>query len=145
MVTAKGLYSLEEYYARDLGGYYAAIGIGPSHNYYMGRTDADITQWVEYFIEGMMVAFEKALIRMDEAKKQGTHDQLDRLGKLDPKQRKALELFQEFEVVTASQIGELFGFKSRTSAALCKKWVEAKFLEIIDSSKKGRKYKLWKL
>src|SRR5262249_43525077 len=39
----KGLYSLEEYYARDLGAYYEALTIGPSHNYYEGRAKADIT------------------------------------------------------------------------------------------------------
>jgi len=142
--SLKGLYSLEEYYARDLSGYYTAISIGPSHNYYMGRAEADITQWVEYFVEGMTIAFEKVLTRMNDAKQQGTQDQMDRLWKLDPKQRKVLELFQEFETVTANQIGGLFGFKPRTSAALCKKWVEAKFLEVVDFSKKGRKYKLRK-
>lgn len=54
----KGLYSLEEYYARNLEAYYEAINIGESHNYYMGRAEADITKWVEYFVEGMTVAFE---------------------------------------------------------------------------------------
>ncbi len=61
---------------------------------------------------------------------------------LDPKQRKALSLFQKFNTVTASQIGELFGFKPRTSSLLCKTWVEKGFLEIVDPSKKGRTYKL---
>ena len=46
----KGLYSLEEYYARDLVVYYEAISIGPSHNYYLGRAETDITKWIEYFI-----------------------------------------------------------------------------------------------
>ena len=55
----KGLYSLEEYYARNLGAYYEAISIGESHNYYMGRAEADVTKWIEYFVEGMAVAFEK--------------------------------------------------------------------------------------
>src|SRR6185436_16429486 len=54
----KGLYSLEEYYARNLGAYYEAISIGESHNYYMGRALADITKWVEYFVDGMAVSFE---------------------------------------------------------------------------------------
>src|SRR5260221_3572192 len=36
----KGLYALEEYYARDLTGYYEALAIGPSHNYYLGREKA---------------------------------------------------------------------------------------------------------
>ena len=32
--------------------YYEALTVGPSHNYYLGRADADITQWVAYFIAG---------------------------------------------------------------------------------------------
>ncbi len=56
----KGLYSLEEYYARNLGSYYEAISIDESHNYYLGRAEADITKWVEYFIEGM--AFSQQII-----------------------------------------------------------------------------------
>ena len=63
---------------------------------------------------------------------------------LDPKQRKALELFKNFDVITSSQIGELFGFQSRTNTALCKKWVEVGFLDIVDHSNKARKYKLAK-
>jgi Fic family protein len=138
----KGLYSLEEYYAHNLGAYYEAISIGESHNYYMGRAEADITKWVEYFVEGMMASFENVLKRLDEAKAQHSTDQSALIRKLDPKQRKALELFQEFETITSRQIGELFGFKPRTSAALCASWVEGGFLTIVDSSNKGRKYKL---
>lgn len=138
----KGLYSLEEYYARNLDAYYEAISIGESHNYYMGRAQADITKWVEYFVEGMAVSFENVLKRMDEAEAQGSPDQSALIRKLDPKQRKALELFQEFEIITSRQIGELFGFKPRTSAALCARWVESGFLIIVDLSNKGRKYKL---
>lgn len=138
----KGLYSLEEYYARNLGAYYEAISIGESHNYYMGRAEADITKWVDYFIEGMAVSFENVLKRMTEANVQGSPDQSTLLRNLDPRQRKTLELFQEFETITSRQIGELFGFKPRTSAALCATWVERGFLEIVDSSNRGRKYKL---
>ncbi len=78
----KGLYSLEEYYARNLGDYYDAISVGPSHNYYMGRAKADITQWVTYFIEGMAIAFENVLQRMDEGEKRGDKDQTEILRKL---------------------------------------------------------------
>lgn len=140
----KGLYALEEYYARDLPAYYEAISVGPSHNYYVGRAEADITGWIEYFVEGMAVSFENVLKRMKQAKRRGEKDQSIVLRQLDPKQRKALELFQKFEAVTASQIGELFGFKPRTSTEICRKWVEEGFLEIIDYSRKARKYKLMK-
>jgi Fic family protein len=140
----KGLYSLEEYYARHLGAYYEAISIGESHNYYMGRAEADITQWVEYFIEGMAISFEAVLKRMSVSETQGLSDQSHLIRKLDPKQRKVLSLLQEFDVITAKQIGSLFGFKARTSAQLCKDWVENGFLEIVDSSNKSRKYKIAK-
>lgn len=138
----KGLYSLEEYYARNLSAYYEAISIGESHNYYMGRAEADITKWVEYFTDGMAASFENVLKRMDEANIQDLPDQSALLRKLDPKQRKALGLFQNFETITSKQIGELFGFKPRTSAALCANWVKSGFLTMIDSSNKGRKYRL---
>lgn len=138
----KGLYSLEEYYARNLGAYYEAISIGVSHNYYMGRAEADITKWVEYFVEGMAVSFEKVFKRMSEASAMGSSDQSYKLRKLDPKQRKALSLFQEYETITAKQISDLFGFKARTGARLCQEWVKNGFLEIVDFSNKNRKYKL---
>jgi hypothetical protein len=51
-------------------------------------------------------------------------------------------LFREYDVVTSRQIGQLFGFQPRTNAALCKKWVEAGFLKIVDQGLKSRKYRL---
>lgn len=140
----KGLYSLEEYYARNLGAYYEAISIGSSHNYYMGRAEADITKWVEYFIEGVADSFEKVLKQMTSETNKASEDQSKLLKELDPKQRKALALFQEFRFITSKQIGELFGFKPRTSTKICSEWVDIGFLEIADSSNKGRKYNLAK-
>ncbi len=138
----KSLYSLEEYYAKNLLAYYRAISIGPSHNYYLGRSESDITSWIEYFVEGMAFAFEKVVSQMVESHEKGQPDHSLLMRTLDPKQRKALELFQAFNVITSNQIGELFGFQSRTSSALCKKWVEVGFLQIVDPSNKSRKYSL---
>jgi Fic family protein len=138
----KGLYSLEEYYAKNLLGYYRAVSVGPSHNYYFGRAESDITPWVEYFTEGMAFAFEKVVAQMMQSFEKGEKDHSQLLRTLDQKQRKALELFKGYDVVTAKQIGDLFGFQPRTNAALCKKWVECGFLEIVDASNKARKYKL---
>jgi Fic family protein len=140
----KGLYSLEEYYAKNLLGYYRAISIGPSHNYYLGRAESDITDWVEYFTEGMAFAFEKVVAQMVTSGKTSEKDHSELMRTLDPKQRKSLELFKEYDVVTSKQIGDLFGFKPRTNAALCKKWVEEGFLQIVDQSLKSRKYSLAK-
>jgi Fic family protein len=138
----KGLYSLEEYYAKNLMAYYRAISIGPSHNYYLGREKSDITPWVEYFIQGMAFAFEKVVAQMLASDTTSKKDHSRLLRTLDPKQRKALVLFEAHQMVTAQQLGDLFGFQPRTSAALCKKWTQSGFLEIVDASNKGRKYKL---
>jgi len=123
-------------------GYYRAMSVGPSHNYYFGRAESDITTWVEYFMEGMAVAFEKVVAQMIVSREEGGEDHSDLLRTLDPKQRKALELFKEYNVVTAKQVGELFGFQPRTNAALCKKWTLGGFLKVLDSSNKARKYTL---
>jgi len=138
----KGLYSLEEYYARNLSAYYEAISVGPSHNYYEGREEADITQWVEYFIAGMAYSFEKVAKQMNRSALSGDENHEALLRTLDPKKRKVLELFYQFATVTSAQIGEIFGFKPRTSAQLCKDWVGEGFLVVVDPSNKKRSYAL---
>ncbi len=138
----KGLYSLEDYYAKDLEAYYQAINVGPFRNYYFGRIESDITAWIEYFISGMVISVEKVVgqLMISHNKEDQNHNALIRT--LDLRQRKALDLFQRFDVITSSQLKELFGFQSRTNSAICKKWAEEGFLEIVDFSNKARKYKL---
>jgi Fic family protein len=138
----RGLYALEEYYARDLRAYYDALTIGPSHNYYMGRADADITKWVAYFIEGMATSFEKVRDQALREAERGRKDQSKLLRSLDAKQRRALTLFEESRAITAKDVAELFGYRPRTAALLCQRWVQDGFLETIDPAKKSRRYKL---
>ncbi len=138
----KGIYSLEEYYARNLGAYYEAISVGESHNYYMGRADGDISKWVDYFVEGMAVSCENIARSMITLSITETVDQSVLLRSLDPRQRKVLSLFRKYDTITSKQIGQIFGFQPRTSAHMCKEWVESGFLIVVDFSKKGRKYRL---
>lgn len=138
----KGFYALEEYYAQDLASYYDAMTIGPSHNYYLGRESADITPWVLYFCTGMAYSFEHVKKQAENAANRGKRDVMPILRTLDPKQRKMLTLFQDFDTVTTKQVEEFFGFKSRTARALCQAWVEADFLVVVDPSRKARKYQL---
>jgi Fic family protein len=138
----KGLYALEEYYARNLGEYYTALAIGPSHNYYMGRAEADITGWVAYFMEGMADSFERVKeLTLIEAKV-GVADLSAQLRNLDARQRKVLALFEKSRELTAKEIGDLFGYRPRTASELCRRWVEQGFLEVADAAKKSRRYRL---
>ena len=140
----KGLYALEEYYARDLKAYYKALTVGPSHNYYLGRAEADITVWVAYFIEGMAVSFEKVHGQAQRESGMGGYDQSPLLRNLDAKQKKALTLFKDSREVTAKDIAALFGFHQQTTSLLCRRWVAEGFLVTADASRKSRRYRLSK-
>ncbi len=138
----KGLYCLEEYYARNLAAYYDAISIGPSHNYYMGREEGDITPWIDYFIEGIAYSFDRVLQRILKESVHKNYDISSIIKSLDAKQRKTLALFETSHTITAQDVSALFGFKARTGAHICKQWVEEGFLVVAEPSNKKRSYRL---
>jgi Fic family protein len=138
----KGLYSLEEYYARNLGGYYRALTVGPSHNYYEGRAKADITAWVEYFCDGVADSFENVRRRAQEAGNRGARDESNALRRLDPRQRKALELFRTSTVINSRDVEALFGISQRASRNILSSWVDDGFVVVVDPAKKTRRYGL---
>lgn len=140
----RGIYSLDEYYAKHLSSYYDSLAVGPSHNYYLGRAQSDITSWLTYFCSGAAHAFESVHKQATEAASQKTADASSDMRNLDARQRQALELFVTDEIVTAKQIGSLFGFQPRTCSQLCQKWEQQGFLVIVNTSKKGRTYRLAK-
>ncbi len=138
----KGLYSLEEYYARDLSAYYRALAVGPSHNYYQGRAEADITAWVEYFCAGMADSFESVRRRAREAADRGMRDDSAALRRLDPRRRRALELFRRSVVITSRDVEGLFGVSQRTARNILSSWVSGGFVLVVDPARKSRSYRL---
>ncbi|MDR1402064.1 MAG: Fic family protein [Puniceicoccales bacterium] len=134
----KGIYSLEEYYAKNLPAYYRALNVSENHNYYDGRADADITPFLEYFCGGMAVAFQRVEVR---AKKQirGT-DQDVHQKILLPEQRQVLALFEKHSVVTAADVARELRVSDRQARAYCKRWTSIGFLVIADHSKRLRRY-----
>lgn len=140
----KGIYSLEEYYARDLQAYYDALTIGDSHNYYLGRAEADISKWVVYFCAGMAEAFAKVRVKASEAAQQEGQgaDQSSLLRELDLRQRQVLSLFKKSKFVTTREIATLLHIHVRSALNLCKKWVGEEFVIQHGTSKKTRKYEL---
>mgnify|MGYP002631835998 FL=1 len=138
-----GACSLDEYYAREPAAYYAALRIGPSHNDYLGRAEADITPWVDYFCEGMAISFEA--VRRRAITEAGSHRQLvssSMLRSLDIRQRRVVELFDLTDTITTRQVAELLGLKERTARNLCQQWCDSGFLEAAEASRKKRSYRL---
>lgn len=139
----KGIYSLEEYYAKNLNDYYQALTTHPHHNYYYGRNEADLTSWLEYFIKGVLSAFENIEIKATEEQNKGlTSDKSPILRKLDIKQRKILELFTEYQEITSIQAGQYLGISAQSARLLLNKWVETGFLRLANIAKKNRTYAL---
>ncbi len=143
----KGIYCLEEYYAQTLASYYQALSIGPSHNYYFGRSEAAITPWLNYFCEGMANSFEAIRHNAEEEEKKGADDLSLLLLELDAHQRKALNLFKNGKNITAKDVARLLDISQRTAQGICNKWVDNNFLEIYSPAKRNRSYVLssrWK-
>lgn len=138
----KGIYSLEEHYVRDLGGYYAALAVGPSHNYYLGRAQAEITGFVDYFCRSMAEAVSAVRAHAAAAVARDARDLSPLLRQLDPRQRRCLELFRDRGVVTAAEIASQLGLSRRTGSDICRRWVADGFLAFHDRSRKGRSYRL---
>lgn len=138
----KGIYSLEEYYARNLQAYYQALSVGESHNYYFGRIGSDITDWVVYFCGGMADSFNNIRVKASESSKQGNIDHSHLLRELDQRQKKVLSLFSKNKYVTTLEVSELLGIHKRTALNLCKKWYEDGFIIQHGQAYKSRKYEL---
>lgn len=138
----KGLYSLEEYYAKNLQDYYQSLTIGPSHNYYLGRVESDITTWIEFFCSGMVDSFEHVKKQALKAQQKGQKDLSSLFKKMDSRQRKMLLVFKKHGLITAHDVARAFGVQPRTARALCQQWVQEDFFVVLDSSKKNRKYGL---
>jgi Fic family protein len=137
-----GIYSLEEYYAANLEGYYTGLAVGESHNYYFGRAEGDITPFVEYFCIGMASAFGSVRARAEEASRQHGLDESPKLRQLSPQQRQSLGLFLRVKIVTAKDVASYFKHSPRSASSLCTRWVKAGFLKIENPSTKRRSYRL---
>jgi len=56
---------MEEFCDKDIARYYDSLQMNLNHNYYFGRNDADLTQWITYFLEIMVEVFEKVSKRVE--------------------------------------------------------------------------------
>ncbi len=138
----KGLYNLEEYYARNLTAYYEALAVGGSHNYYFGRPEADVTGFIAYFCRGLAEAFTAVRAQAQKAADRSGTDRSPALRRLDPRQRRLLELFKRQGTAATGEIAAHLGLSSRTVTALCRAWLAAGFIALSDPSRKNRSYRL---
>jgi Fic family protein len=137
-----GFASLEEHHARDLTAYYHALAVHPLHNYYEGRAEADLTPWVEYFVETLAETFETARREAHLLISQGKPSEPEALRKLDRRARMVLGLFASTDHVTAQDVANTLGLSARMARVLLTKWVGDGWLTVADPSRRKRAYEL---
>jgi Fic family protein len=137
----KGIYSLDEHYAKSLPAYYAALTVG-SHNYYEGRVLGDVTPFISYFCFGMSDAFTKVRSAAAQAEKRTAVDHSMLLRDLDPRQRRLLELFRKQGSATSFEMADYLKMSPRTLVQLSREWIESGFLEYQSAARKNRSYRL---
>ena len=137
-----GFFSLEEHHARDLEGYYRSLAVHPHHNYYEGRAEADLTQWLEYFVIMLAQVFNAAKDETLRYAKQGMPAEPEELRRLDHRARTVLALFARTELVTTSQVAAALGLSERMTRLLLNTWVKDGWLVIANPSNRKRAYEL---
>jgi len=137
-----GFFSLEEHHARDLHGYYQALTTHPHHNYYFGRSEADLTPWLEYFISTLAAVFEAVRLTAQKCAFEGRQAEPEELRRLDHRERVVLGLFASKETVTAPQVAAELGLSERMARNLLTDWVRDGWLEVADPSRRARSYSL---
>jgi Fic family protein len=137
-----GFFSLEEHHARDLEGYYRSLATHPHHNYYEGRAEADLTPWLEYFIQTVATVFDAVRAEALESARQEVPELPEALRRLDRRARIVLGLFAGKEQIMAADVAGALGLSARMARNLLAEWVKAGWLEMTNPSKRARAYSL---
>lgn len=123
----KRFYSLEEYYAEDLTGYYHALQ--RIHGLHYDEDPApDLTPWVLYFVKGAAIIFEELKEKVLKASKEGPlkSGHLDRklLETLGPRERRLLQYFNKNAQLRRKNLCALFQIRDRAAGNLIQKWMD---------------------
>lgn len=137
-----GMFSLEEYHAKEIEMYYDNLSTHPHHNYYEGRENADLTKWVMYFLKLIKDAFIELKETVQFHTPSGTKKNQDNIKQLDRRAKEIYPLFESSYTITSLDISRVLKIKKRMAAYLAKDWVKKGFLVAVGESNKTRAYKL---
>jgi Fic family protein len=137
-----GSFSLEEHHAKDLQGYYQALTTHPHHNYYFGRSEADLTPWLEYFTSTLASVFEAVRLSAQKCAVESLEEEPEDLRRLDHRARVVFGLFAGKETITAPQVACELGLSERMARNLLTDWVKDGWLEVTNPSRRARSYSL---
>jgi predicted DNA-binding transcriptional regulator len=104
--------------------------MGLHHNYYFGRNNADVTQWLEFFIEGLASVFEEAAEVVKEKSFEYMAVEPELIRELDPQQRIVFtRLAFNYNWISTTDLRKWLNLSDRTIRDKVKKWIQQGFLE----------------
>ena len=101
-----------------------------------------MSEFLEYFVEGMADSFDKVRLQAEKAQRSGDMDQSPTLRNLSSKQRQVLKLFLSSQRISTRKIAQFFQVSDRQARHLCKQWVQEGFLEVSNPAPKTRDFQL---
>ncbi len=141
--SLKRFYSLEEYYAEDLRGYYNTLHQCQGVHYH-DNPNPDISVWLEYFLNGAAIVFErvkeKALAAAKKKPPPQSKKDIERMQKIGPRERRVLAYFGKNLQLRTRNLCSLFGIKERAARDLLAKWMELGLIEKQGSGKRDAYY-----
>ena len=118
-------YFMEEFYDKNIDGYYNSLQIGLHHNFYFGRNEADITEWLEYFISVMANTFEAVGNRVKEIYK-NSKQEINIIDTLDKRERWVANYIITNKI-KSKDIASHFKINLDTANNWIKKWTQKHF------------------
>lgn len=129
----KGFYVVEEFYDKYIDEYYDSLQMGLHHNFYFGRNEADITEWLEYFVSTMANTFEAVGNRVKEIYR-NSQQEMNIIDTLDKRERWVANYIMNNGKIKAKDIANHFKINLDTANNWIKKWVEKEFLIRFDNA-----------
>lgn len=120
------IFSVDEFYWEDRPRYYAALDA-------VRREGEDLTQWLEYAAEGLLLTLERVWQRVQKFAGQTGQQKLV----LRPRQEQLLQLLRDHKSMTPSEIWEALGVSRQGAMDLLKPLIKAGLVKRIGTKKAG--------
>ncbi len=121
------IFSVDEFYWEDRPRYYAALDA-------VRREGEDMTQWLEYSAEGLLLTLERVWKRVQKFTAQAGPAKLV----LRPRQEQLLQLLRDHKSLSPSEIWASLGVSRQGAMDLLKPLIKARLVKRIGSKKTGR-------
>ena len=108
----------------------------------MGRADADLTSWLEYFTTTLAAVFSAAKEEALRCATEGITAEAEELRRLDRRARVIIGLFTRQDLITTADVAGALGLSERMARVLVKEWVKDGWLEVANPSNRARSYSL---